>query len=130
MDPKDIHKLRSLTTFDKLVDYLRDELDWPIEMQDAEDIVFEYEPEELGLDPQCAVKIESIKQIRPLAEGQKGGEFFTPTSLVKLIVEIIEPFKGLILDPAAGSGGMFVQSARFMEEHRYTIRTALRSRPQ
>jgi len=53
-----------------------------------------------------------------MAEGQKGGEFFTPTALVKLIVEIIEPFSGLILDPAAGSGGMFVQSARFVAEHR------------
>ena len=46
-----------------------------------------------------------------MAEGQRGGEFFTPTSLVKLIVEIIEPFQGRILDPACGSGGMFVQSA-------------------
>ena len=53
-----------------------------------------------------------------MAEGQKGGEFFTPTSLVKLIVEILEPFKGKILDPACGSGGMFVQSARFVEEHK------------
>jgi type I restriction enzyme M protein len=53
-----------------------------------------------------------------MAEGQKGGEFFTPTSIVKLIVEIIEPFGGRILDPACGSGGMFVQSARFVEEHR------------
>jgi len=53
-----------------------------------------------------------------MAEGQKGGEFFTPTSMVKLIVEIIEPFSGLILDPACGSGGMFVQSARFVAEHR------------
>jgi type I restriction enzyme M protein len=53
-----------------------------------------------------------------MAEGQKGGEFFTPTSLVRLIVEIIEPFNGRILDPACGSGGMFVQSARFVEEHR------------
>ena len=53
-----------------------------------------------------------------MAEGQKGGQFFTPTSIVKLIVEIIEPFKGKILDPACGSGGMFVQSARFVEEHR------------
>ena len=44
-------------------------------------------------------------------EGQKGGEFFTPTSLVKLIVEVIEPNYGLILDPACGAGGMFVQSA-------------------
>ncbi|MDI6783745.1 MAG: class I SAM-dependent DNA methyltransferase [bacterium] len=51
------------------------------------------------------------------AEGQKGGEFFTPTSLVKLIVEIIEPFHGRLLDPANGSGGMFVQSARFVENH-------------
>ena len=40
----------------------------------------------------------------------KGGQFFTPTSIVKLIVEIIEPFKGKILDPACGSGGMFVQT--------------------
>src|SRR5438132_192551 len=52
------------------------------------------------------------------AEGAKGGEYFTPTSIVRLIVEIIEPFKGKILDPACGSGGMFVQSARFVEEHR------------
>jgi type I restriction enzyme M protein len=51
-------------------------------------------------------------------EGQKGGEFYTPTAIVRLIVEILEPFHGLILDPACGSGGMFVQSARFVSEHR------------
>ena len=53
-----------------------------------------------------------------MSEGQKGGEFFTPTSIVKLIVSIIEPYHGLIFDPACGSGGMFVQSARFVEEHK------------
>jgi type I restriction enzyme M protein len=53
-----------------------------------------------------------------VAEGAKGGEYFTPTSIVKLIVEIIEPFNGKILDPACGSGGMFVQSQRFVDEHR------------
>jgi type I restriction enzyme M protein len=53
-----------------------------------------------------------------IAEGAKGGEYFTPTSIVRLIVEIIEPFNGKILDPACGSGGMFVQSARFVDEHR------------
>ena len=53
-----------------------------------------------------------------MSEGQKGGEFFTPTSVVKLIVGIIEPFHGRIFDPACGSGGMFVQSARFVEEHK------------
>ena len=53
-----------------------------------------------------------------MTEGQAGGEFFTPTAIVRLIVEILEPFHGQILDPACGSGGMFVQSARFVAEHR------------
>ena len=51
------------------------------------------------------------------SEGQKGGEFYTPASIVKLLAEVIEPFHGRILDPACGSGGMFVQSARFVAEH-------------
>ena len=53
-----------------------------------------------------------------MSEGQKGGEFFTPTSIVKLIVEIIEPYHGRIFDPACGSGGMFVQSANLIREHK------------
>ena len=52
-----------------------------------------------------------------MTEGRGGGEFFTPTSIVRLIVNIIEPFHGRIYDPACGSGGMFIQSARFVEEH-------------
>ena len=52
-----------------------------------------------------------------MSEGQKGGEFYTPTSIVRLIVEILEPYHGRIYDPACGSGGMFVQSARFVENH-------------
>lgn len=51
------------------------------------------------------------------SEGRLGGEFFTPYSIVRLIVEIIEPFHGRVLDPACGSGGMFVQSAKFVERH-------------
>jgi type I restriction enzyme M protein len=51
-------------------------------------------------------------------EGSKGGEFYTPGSIVRLLVEVLEPFNGRILDPACGSGGMFVQSARFVSEHR------------
>lgn len=53
-----------------------------------------------------------------LAEGQGGGEFFTPRSVVRLMVEIIEPHHGTVFDPACGSGGMFVQSATFVETHR------------
>ncbi len=54
-----------------------------------------------------------------MTEGQKGGEFYTPTSIVKLIVDILEPFGGRVYDPACGSGGMFVQSARFVAEHKH-----------
>ncbi|MGK2906747.1 MAG: type I restriction-modification system subunit M [Desulfuromonadales bacterium] len=53
-----------------------------------------------------------------MTEGQKGGEFFTPLALVKLIVAIIEPYHGRIYDPACGSGGMFVQSANFVAGHK------------
>jgi type I restriction enzyme M protein len=52
-----------------------------------------------------------------LADGSGGGEFFTPTSIVKLIVEILEPFRGKIWDPGCGSGGMFVQSVEFIKRH-------------
>jgi len=52
-----------------------------------------------------------------MAEGRLGGEFFTPYSIVRLIVEIIEPFHGKVYDPACGSGGMFVQCAKFVERH-------------
>jgi type I restriction enzyme M protein len=51
-------------------------------------------------------------------EGQRGGEFFTPASIVRFLVEVIEPYHGAGFDPATGSGGMFVQSARFVSEHK------------
>ncbi|MEL7070139.1 MAG: class I SAM-dependent DNA methyltransferase [Cyanobacteria bacterium J06581_3] len=52
-----------------------------------------------------------------LAEGKKGGQYFTPKSIVSLIVEMIEPYEGRVYDPAMGSGGFFVQSERFITEH-------------
>lgn len=51
------------------------------------------------------------------AEGKKGGQFYTPESIVKLLVEMIEPYKGRVFDPCCGSGGMFVQSKKFIEAH-------------
>ena len=54
-----------------------------------------------------------------MQEMQKGGEFYTPAAIVRLIVEIIEPYHGRILDPACGSGGMFVHSANFVREHKH-----------
>ncbi|MBD3230565.1 MAG: N-6 DNA methylase, partial [Candidatus Lokiarchaeota archaeon] len=51
------------------------------------------------------------------AEGKKGGQFYTPRCIVKLLVEMIEPYKGRVFDPCCGSGGMFVQSEKFIEAH-------------
>ncbi|MCX8093718.1 MAG: type I restriction-modification system subunit M [Candidatus Goldbacteria bacterium] len=51
------------------------------------------------------------------AEGKSGGQFYTPSCIVKLLVNMIEPYKGRVYDPCCGSGGMFVQSERFVEEH-------------
>lgn len=52
-----------------------------------------------------------------LAEGKKGGQFYTPRSVVELLVEMLEPYKGRVFDPCCGSGGMFVHSEKFVEEH-------------
>ena len=52
-----------------------------------------------------------------LTEGKKGGQFYTPGSIVKLLVEMIEPYKGRVFDPCCGSGGMFVMSEKFIKEH-------------
>lgn len=55
------------------------------------------------------------------SEGKGGGEFYTPTSVVKTLVEMIEPYRGRIYDPACGSGGMFIQSEKFVDEHQGKI---------
>jgi len=55
------------------------------------------------------------------AEGKKGGQFYTPKSIVRLMVEMIEPYKGRVFDPACGSGGMFIMSEKFAESHQGNI---------
>ena len=54
-----------------------------------------------------------------IAEGRKGGEFYTPRSVVRLLVEMIEPYSGRVFDPCCGSAGMFVQSVKFIEAPRH-----------
>ena len=56
-----------------------------------------------------------------LAEGKKGGQFYTPRSVVELLVKMLEPYKGRVFDPCCGSGGMFVQSEKFVSEHQGRI---------
>ena len=56
-----------------------------------------------------------------LAEGRKGGQFYTPRSVVKLLVEILKPYKGRVFDPCCGTGGMFIQSEKFIKDHQGRI---------
>ena len=76
MSTEDLERLRAIRTFPSLVKYLRDELDWPIESEDFDDLTFDWKPEELGIDPANAAKIEQIKQLRPLVTNQPWGIFF------------------------------------------------------
>ena len=69
-------RLASIRHFDQLVDYLRDELDWPLGPHAFEDLTFDYTPGELGIDAQNEARIEYIKRLRPLATGQPWGIFF------------------------------------------------------
>ena len=69
-------RLAGIRRFDQLVAYLRDELGWPIDSDDFEELTFEYTPDELGIDAKNAAKIQEIKRLRPLAPGQPWGIFF------------------------------------------------------
>ncbi len=69
-------RIRQIKTFPSLVKYLRDELNWPIEADDFEDLTYDWEPEELGIDKASAAKIDEVKQLRPLADDQPWGIFF------------------------------------------------------
>lgn len=60
-----------------------------------------------------------------LAEGKKGGQFYTPKSVVELLVEMLEPYNGRVFDPCCGSGGMFVQSEKFVTSHKVKLTTFL-----
>jgi len=76
LTPDPLDRIRSIRDIPALIAFLRDDLDWPIGIEDFDELTFEYEPEELGIDAQTAARIEEIKQLRPLAAGQPWGVFF------------------------------------------------------
>jgi hypothetical protein len=82
-------RLRSLKTFDNLVRYLEEELDWPLREYDFEELTFEYLPAELGLREEDAVKVRRIHQLRPLEHGQPWGIFFVEFEKKKLPVVVL-----------------------------------------
>jgi predicted helicase len=78
--------LKNIRTFPQLIKFLRDELDWPIESEDFEELTFDYTPEELGIDTANAAKIQGIKRLRPLTADQPWGIFFVKFEPKKLPV--------------------------------------------
>jgi hypothetical protein len=79
-------KLRGLRTFPQLVAFLRDELDWPVESDDFEELTFDWSPEELGIPHEHAARIEGIRQLRSLSSGQPWGVFFVKFQPARLPV--------------------------------------------
>src|SRR6516164_5594092 len=79
-------ELAKIHTFPSLVRYLRDEMGWPIEADDFDELTFEYSPEELGIDAANAAKIQEIKRLRPLSPRQPWGIFFVKFEPKKLPV--------------------------------------------
>ena len=88
--------LVSIRRFDQLVAYLRDELDWPIDSNDFEEMTFDYSPEELGIDAKNAAKIQEIKRLRPLVTGQPWGIFFVKFEPKRLPVVALRRILGQV----------------------------------
>src|SRR6476659_7182301 len=82
-------ELANIRTFPSLVRYLRDEMDWPIQVDDFDDLTFEYSPEELGIDTANAAKIQEIKRLRPLSPKQPWGIFFVKFEPKQLPVVVL-----------------------------------------
>ena len=89
-------RLAHIRRFDQLVAYLRDELGWPIESDDFEELTFEYTPEELGIDEKSAAKIQEIKRLRPLVPGQPWGIFFVKFEPKRLPVVALRRILGQV----------------------------------
>ena len=89
-------RLAGIRRFDQLVAYLRDELGWPIDSDEFEELTFEYTPEELGIDSKCAAKIQEIKRLRPLVANQPWGIFFVKFEPKRLPVVALRRILGRV----------------------------------
>src|SRR5215204_1734943 len=89
MRSRDLDRIKSIEDFPSLVEYLREDLGWPMDVEDVDDLVFEYEPEELGLKETHKVKINEIKQLRPLTSHQPWGIFYLDFEPKRLPVVVL-----------------------------------------
>jgi len=99
-------KLRQVHTIPALVHYLHDELGWPVNVEDWEDNLFDWQPDELNLKAEHEVKVKSIKQLRPLVSGQPWGIFFVEFNKGRLpITALRRVLNGLVPKGRATGGG-------------------------
>lgn len=112
MNPKqDIERLRSIKTLPSLIAYLRDDLEWPIEADDIEDVFFDYDPAELGLAHDQAAKIKEIKQLRPLDGNQPWGIFWVNFEKKRLPVVMLRRILGHLVVRKRASANKATQRA-------------------
>ena len=104
-------RLARIRRFDQLVAYLRDELGWPIDSDDFEELTFEYAPEELGIDAKNAAKIQEIKRLRPLVTGQPWGIFFVKFEPKRLPVVALRRILGQVALKKRASANMSERQA-------------------
>ena len=126
-----IEKIKTVTDFSSLIEYLYEELDWPINVLSVDEITFDYDPEELGITADKAVIVRSIKQIRPLTDNQPWGLFYIEFELKKLPVVILRRIlKALIYSTRKKSERMkswdldnliFISSLGEMEERKISF---------
>ena len=99
-----IDRLREIRSFPSLVKYLRDDLDWPIGTADVDDLFFDYNPEELGLNPKQTARVKEVKQVRPLVGNQPWGIFWVNFENKKLPMVVLRRILGnLVKKTRAGA---------------------------
>ena len=100
----DLERLRSIKSFPSLVKYLRDDLDWEFETDDVEDLTYEYNASEFGLDTKSAAAIREIKQLRPLVDKQPWGIFYLDFAGQKISVSALRGIlRGLVAKKRASA---------------------------
>lgn len=100
----ELERIKSIKSFPSLVKYLREELEWKIDDADIDDLTFDYEPEELGIDKETAVKVKEIKQLRPLVSNQPWGIFYLSFEPKRLpIVALRRILRSLVIKKRASA---------------------------
>ena len=108
--------LTKINTFPRIIDYLRDELDWPIEDENLENITFEYSPSELGVLEEHQVNINSIKQLRPLSNNQPWGIFFIDFESKKLPIVLLRRLLSSLVPKNRSSAQSSAQPTWIMDD--------------